>query len=75
MKYKLLIFVMCVCILMTSCGNGPTDTNSNPPAHECTSLCETCGKCINSDCNEEKCKQKCDGGHINLPDIDIDDLK
>ena len=34
--------------------------------HECTSKCETCGKCTNKDCTEEACKEKCPG-HESTP--------
>lgn len=29
--------------------------------HTCQSACETCGKCKNSTCNEDACKDKCQG--------------
>lgn len=39
-------------------GSGETPT---PSLHECTSKCETCGKCTNKECQDPVCADKCPG--------------
>jgi hypothetical protein len=68
-----LSFILLFCI--TSCGNGNNAENEETPlTHRCESVCEDCGGCMDFDCTEEICKTKCPGSHVNLPEIDIDDL-
>ena len=33
------------------------------PEHVCKSVCEICGKCLNMECEEEVCADKCQGHH------------
>ena len=42
----------------------PNTSSQNPaPGHTCESVCETCGKCTDSDCTETACADKCQGHH------------
>ncbi|MBR2985785.1 MAG: hypothetical protein IKC58_04225, partial [Clostridia bacterium] len=41
--------------VITPAGGGDT------PAHECESVCPTCGKCLDKDCTEAACAEKCEG--------------
>ena len=34
------------------------------PAHECESICPACGKCLDSECGETACTDKCQGHHV-----------
>jgi hypothetical protein len=74
----LLVILFCIFTLLTSCWFMPSDQSNNPSdapgVHKCESECVTCGKCTDDDCVEEVCAQKCNG-HINLPEIGVDDLK
>ena len=36
-------------------------TEIDKPAHECESVCPTCGKCLDSACSEDACSEKCEG--------------
>lgn len=38
-----------------------TPAGGNTPAHECESKCPTCGKCLDEDCTEAACAEKCEG--------------
>ena len=44
------------------CSCGYADPSYVPP-HYCESICETCGGCLDSGCNENACATKC-AGHI-----------
>ena len=76
MLNRVITFAICVTMIfaLSSCINQSTPPNVNLP-HKCESICNTCGKCKNVSCNEAECKTKCENNHINLPDIDVDDLK
>ncbi|MBQ8414947.1 MAG: bacterial Ig-like domain-containing protein, partial [Clostridia bacterium] len=32
-----------------------------PPTHECESVCPECGKCLDAECAEDACAEKCEG--------------
>ena len=72
------VLTLAICIIMifalSSCNDQSSAPDGNLP-HKCDSICETCGKCKNQSCKEAECKAKCENNHLNLPDIDIDDLK
>ena len=72
--YNLLIVVLCGIMVfsVTSCNN---DKSDHEKPHECETFCETCGRCKDIKCDAEVCKNKCNGDHVNLPDIDVGDLK
>ena len=38
-----------------------TPAGGSTPAHECESKCPTCGKCLDKDCTEAACADKCEG--------------
>jgi len=64
------LLIVAIVLLISFCNaeSAPETT------HKCESICDTCGKCKDYTCSENECKDKCDGDHINLPDIDIGDL-
>ena len=66
------LLITTMILMASSCFN---NNPANDPVHKCESCCSTCGKCTDKDCTEDACKDKCDGGHINLPDINVGDLK
>ncbi|MBQ8433609.1 MAG: hypothetical protein IJX23_02240, partial [Clostridia bacterium] len=39
----------------------PLEYNPVVSSHECTSVCDKCGKCTNADCQETVCSEKCTG--------------
>lgn len=54
----LLVFVLALSFVLTAC---VTDE------HQCTSKCPECGKCLNKECTQEACKEKCPG-HDETPE-------
>lgn len=48
----LIALLMLGTLVLTACDN-----------HTCSSKCPTCGKCLDPDCTEKACKDKCPGGH------------
>ncbi len=48
----LLVFVLALSFVLTAC---VTDE------HQCTSKCPECGKCLNKECTQVACKEKCPG--------------
>ena len=54
----LLVFVLALSFVLTAC---VTDE------HKCTSKCPECGKCLNKECTQEACKEKCPG-HDETPE-------
>jgi len=53
--------------VQTTCNNRCSFTkiaNSQLNGHTCTSVCPTCGKCLNENCNEQACSDKCLGHEI-----------
>ena len=73
--FKLFIIAISVIMIfsMTSCRGG--DSTNQPEEHKCESQCEDCGGCTDMNCTEQVCEVKCEGGHINLPDINVGDLE
>ena len=53
-----LILAMILMLLLTSC----QWFNTEEP-HECESACSECGKCLDIECQEEACADKCPGHH------------
>ena len=46
----------------------------NAPAHECESICPECGKCLDAECAEAACAEKCQGHQVVVtPNITITD--
>ena len=82
MLYRALSFIVCVVLILTlsSCNNQSTEQptklpDQQPNSHVCENECDTCGKCRNEACNEAECKEKCEKDHLNLPFVDVGDLK
>ena len=76
MKKTISLFAVMLSVLVigfASCTTGQPSTTDDPKVHECDSVCDFCGKCTDADCDEDACKSKCDE-HVNLPEIDVDDL-
>lgn len=48
----LLVFVLALSFVLTACV---------VDEHKCTSKCPECGKCLNKECTQEACKEKCPG--------------
>ncbi len=71
---KILIFLVCITLVVFVASCKKNHTPEVKP-HQCNSACDTCGGCTNPNCTEDACKTKCDGDHVDLPDIDIDKLK
>ena len=42
--------------------------------HECESKCEVCGKCMDAECTEKVCAEKCEG-HQDSPDVPTEEGK
>lgn len=77
MKNAFLFFVAMLCIVslaFASCNFNKPSTPNKPVEHECKSICSSCGKCTNFDCEEDICAVKCNG-HVNLPEINVGDLE
>ena len=49
---------------------GYTAGTTEEPAHECESVCATCGKCTDKDCTEDACADKCEG-HESAPEVTV----
>lgn len=55
----LVVAVVLVSVLVPlNCNNG-----DEPEKHVCESVCEVCGKCLDSECDDPVCAEKC-GGHV-----------
>ena len=52
--------------LFAACNPENSSSESSTPAHTCESVCEECGKCLDADCTEEACADKC-AGHTPAP--------
>lgn len=49
-------------VTYTPSGSDSGDTPTPEPEHECTSICATCGKCTNVECEYDVCKNnQCEG--------------
>ena len=44
-----------------ACNPENSSSESSTPTHTCESVCEECGKCLDADCTEEACADKCAG--------------
>ena len=60
---------------ITSAGNfastfTPVEGGSDTPAHECESVCPECGKCLDPDCTETACLEKCEGHQTVVPTVE-----
>ena len=77
MKRMLAFLLILVTVLMAACGQvtepekapetqpatavSPVETQ--PEAHDCVSACEICGGCMNAQCMQAACSEKCPGEH------------
>ena len=65
-KFKFLIAILSLMVFfgsLTACNFGsssPESSSSSSSAHTCESVCEECGGCMNADCEEAVCEDKCD---------------
>ena len=57
---SLLIVALMLVVTLASC-NLLLPPQNTTPAHECESVCEECGKCLDSECAEAACADKCEG--------------
>ncbi len=57
MKKKLLIALLS----MVSAGSLVGAACAEQPKHECGNVCPTCQKCLDADCSDDVCKDKCAG--------------
>ena len=75
---KILTVIFCVLLIggLTACksNHGHTTPAEQGGKHECEHQCSACGKCTDSACDEYACENKCEG-HVNLPEVGVDDLK
>ncbi len=58
-KVLSLLLIILTLLSVTACGM--IDDVINP--HDCENVCTECGKCINADCQEDACADKCGGHH------------
>ena len=42
-------------------------TGCNPAGHICENVCDECGKCLDAECTEDACKEKCAGHQVTPP--------
>ena len=50
----------------------PVD-NETPVEHECESICTECGKCLDAECGETACAEKCEGHTVTItPDVVVE---
>ena len=56
--------VLALVMTLTACNIGGTTT---PDPHKCESVCSECGKCLDAECTEDACADKC-LGHVVTPD-------
>lgn len=54
------------CDLLGRSPSSSGSSSSETKTHVCESVCEECGKCTDTACMEENCKEKCEG-HENVP--------
>ena len=68
-KLKFLSVILAFSMLLglfSACNPENSSSESSTPAHMCESVCEECGKCLDADCTEEACEDKC-AGHTPAP--------
>ena len=56
-----LIVTLMLTVVLASCNLLPPTTTT--PAHKCEHVCEECGKCLDAECAEDACAEKCEGHH------------
>ncbi len=54
---KKFMAIMLVLVLALACFAGCK-------GHECANKCPDCGKCLNAECTEKACAEKCEGHHV-----------
>lgn len=75
---------MTLCIMLTGCSGNP-DTSSGsgsgsgsgkptPTVHTCKSKCPVCGLCLDTECTESVCLQKCGGTYAHETEFKITDV-
>lgn len=64
---KVLSFTLILCLL-TSCEINLPFIDTLLP-HECESVCDECGKCLDGACTENACKDKCQGHKVTPPAV------
>ena len=55
----LLLVLLAMVLTLASCDEIIGDILGSEPAHECESKCPGCGKCLDVDCREDDCQDKC----------------
>ena len=65
-KFKFFSVILAFMVFLGSfTGCNPTTSSQDPaPVHTCESVCETCGKCMDTECTETACADKCTGHEI-----------
>lgn len=74
--------LMTLCVMLTGCSGNPANSDSGsgspdkpkPTVHVCESKCPVCGLCLDTECTEAVCLQKCGGTHENSTEFKITDL-
>ena len=61
MKAKRFVSIICTLIILIGCCSVLLACQ---PKHTCQNVCQDCGKCLNADCTEEACVDKCLGHHV-----------
>ncbi len=58
----LIIVALMLTMMLASCDLSwlPIETPT-PESHKCESICPECGKCVDAECVEDACKDKCEG--------------
>jgi len=64
----ILAAVLMLCLAFTSCDLLPG--GKNPTEHVCESVCGECGKCLDAECTEDACAEKCEGHEVVDPTPD-----
>ena len=64
---KKLVAVLVALVMVVSCVFALVACDK----HVCESKCETCGKCTNKDCQEDACKDKCEGHQAPAPEVPV----
>ncbi len=69
-KFKFLTVILTFMVFLGAFAACNPDTSSSQEptsTHTCESVCEECGKCLDADCTDEACEEKCEG-HTVTPD-------
>lgn len=60
----MIVIIVLSVVLPVTLTNRPKHENPPPPApHVCGHVCEECGKCLDPDCTDPACAEKCPGNH------------